>query len=303
MNQTNYASRLARFDLNLFRVFATVYLEGNLTRAANRLSLSQSAISHALARMREQIGDPLFVREAQGVVPTVLAQRLWPSIRDGLERLGQAIVLSEDFDPVRDMRRVRIAINDKAESSLLPNFTSALHALVPGLVIESVRLDRASLNADLAAGRLDVAIDAYQGDIDGLSSALLLHDKWIVIARSSEAITRKKYLAASHAIVSSRRTGRAVEDIELARLGISRTIVARCQSYDAAARLVAQSDMLLTMPRVLAGSLNTYQGNHIHPFPLKQAGLRLHLFWHLEREHDPANTWLRSVLLGAMSTR
>lgn len=303
MNKINYANRLARFDLNLFRVFATVYREGNLTRAADRLALSQSAISHAVARMREQLNDPLFVREAQGVSPTALARRIWPSIRDALEGLDHVVTLSEDFDPARDVERVRLAINDKAEPNVLPTVVRALHTQVPGLVIESVRADRGTLKADLAAGRLDVAIDVYQGAVSGLSNSLLAKDEWVVVAREPSPVTRRQYLAATHVIVSSRRAGRAAEDYELTRLNLSRKIVARCQSHEAACRLVAESDMLLTMPRSLAESINKILGNHIHALPIKQFGLNLHMFWHSEREHDPANQWLRTVLTATIGER
>lgn len=302
MNKINYESRLARFDLNLFRVFATVYREGNLTRAADRLALSQSAISHALSRMRQQMDDPLFVREAQGVVPTPLAHRLWPGVRDGLDMLGQAMMLGDHFEPTRDIGKLRLAINDKAEPGLLPRLVRALHAQIPELVIESVRVERDSLKSDLAAGRLGFAIDVFQGTVEGLSSSLLLRDEWVVVSRSADPVTRKVYLSAAHAIVSSRQTGRAAEDFELSRQGVSRKIVARCQNYESASRLVAQSDMLLTMPRGLAESINKYLGNKIHPLPLQQSELRLHLFWHAEREHDPATLWLRSVLTAAIAT-
>ena len=303
MNKINYQSRLARFDLNLFRVFATVYREGNLTRAADRLALSQSAISHALSRMREQMDDPLFVREAQGVTPTPLAHRLWPSIRDGLDMLGQAMMQGDHFEPARDIGKLRLAINDKAEPGLLPRLVSALHAQIPGLVIESVRVERDTLKSDLAAGRLGFAIDVFHGTIEGLSSSLLFKDEWVVVARSASPVTRKNYLLATHAIVSSRQTGRAVDDIELSRQGVARKIGARCQTYESASRLVAQSDMLLTMPRGLAESINAHLGNRIHRLPLSQSELRLHLFWHSEREHDPATRWLRSVLTAAIAPR
>jgi DNA-binding transcriptional LysR family regulator len=303
MNEVHYFSQLARFDLNLFRVFATVYLEGNLTRAADRLSLSQSAISHALSRMRAQLDDPLFVREAQGVMPTPLAHRLWPTIRQGLELLGQAVLHGEKFEPARDIDKVTLAINDKVEPSLLPMLVSALQAQVPSLVVASVRVDRISLKPDLASGRLDAAIDVFQGAIEGLSSSLLLRDEWIVVSRSASSVTRKNYLSASHAIVSSRRTGRAAEDIELSRQGISRKIAARCQYYESACRLVAQSDMLLTMPRGLAESIDKYLGVHIHALPLSKTELRVHMFWHSERDNDPASMWLRSLLHEAIGKR
>lgn len=300
MSKTHYERRLARFDLNLFRVFATVYREGSLTRAADRLALSQSAISHALARMRVSLDDPLFVREGSGVVPTPLAQRLWPSIRHGLEHLEQAMLLGEHFDPARDLGKVVLAMNDETEPQLLPRFAATLHAHVPGLVIESVRIERDTLVADLAAGRIDLAVDVFQRKIEGLNNRLLNSERWAVVSRSVEAPTHAGYLAARHVVVSSRRSGRVAEDFELSRLGVTRGIAARCQQYESACRLVAATDWLLTLPVSIAERQCEAhgQGLHLHALPITLPAIRLHAFWHAERELEPASQWLRSVLLG-----
>lgn len=299
MNILHHERRLARFDLNLFRVFATVYREGSLTRAADRLALSQSAISHALSRMRDAIDDPLFVREGSGVVPTPLARRLWPSIRQGLEHLEQSLLHCEHFDPARDLNRVVLAMSDEMEPHLLPTFAERLRALVPALVIESVRIGRDTLTADLAAGRIDLAFDVFQRKVDGLNSQLHSSEKWVVVSSSPTPPTRDAYLKARHVVVSSRRTGRVVEDFELTRLGIARTIAGRCQQYESACRLVLESDWLLTVPISIAqGQAFLQAGLSLHPLPVTLPAISIHAFWHSERELEPASQWLRGVLLG-----
>ncbi len=302
MNQINAlgeAGRLdvSRLDLNLFRVFDTIYRERNLTRAAGILCLSQSAVSHAIGRLRAQLGDPLFVREGQGVVPTPLADRLWPDIQEALALLRQAVHRSQAFDAARDITQVTLAMNDELEPSILPVLVRALRAAVPDVRVSSVRLDRASLRADLAAGRLDCAIDVAQPVSPELCHALLLQDDFVVVSRASAQSPRKldtaAYLAAQHVTVSSRRTGRAVEDLGLARLGLERQVVMRCQHYEAACRIVADSDLLLTMPRRQAEAINAAVGNVVLPMPIPLPGVELHLYWHRQREGDPANRWLR----------
>lgn len=297
MNQMN---DLARADLNLFRVFDMVYRERNLTRAAGMLHLSQSAVSHALGRLRGQLGDPLFVREGQGVVPTPLADRLWPDVQAALALFRQALQRSQAFEPARDIGQVTLAMNDELEPSILPVLVAALQDEVPAVQVASVRLDRASLRADLAAGRLDCAIDVAQPVAPELDHAPLLHDDFVVVSRAARALDADAYLAASHVTVSSRRTGRAVEDLELARLGLSRRVVMRCQHYEAACRIVAGSDLLLTMPRSQALAVNATLGNAVLPLPVPLSGLALHLYWHRQREADPANRWLRGVIVRAL---
>lgn len=291
---------ISRLDLNLFRVFDIIYRERNLTRAAGILCLSQSAVSHAIGRLRGQLGDPLFVREGQGVVPTPLADRLWPDIQEALALFRQAVHRSQAFDPARDVTQVTLAMNDELEPSILPVLVSGLRAVVPELRVASVRLDRASLRADLAAGRLDCAIDIAQPVSPDLGHALLLQDDFVVVSRRPLMLDAASYLAARHVTVSSRRTGRAVEDLGLARLGLEREVVMRCQHYEAACRIVADSDLLLTLPRRQAEAINRAVGNVVLELPVPLAGIELHLYWHRQREADPANRWLRErVMAGA----
>ncbi len=316
MNDKNWPGQLdssrpdiSRLDLNLFRVFDTIYRERNLTRAAEILCLSQSAVSHAIGRLRTQLGDPLFVREGQGVVPTPLADRLWPDIQEALALFRQAVHRSQVFEPARDITQITLAMNDELEPSILPVLVRALRAAVPALRIASVRLDRASLRADLAAGRLDCAIDIAQPVSPDLCHALLLQDDFVVVCRASPKAPRKldakAYLAAQHVTVSSRRTGRAVEDLGLARLGLERQVVMRCQHYEAACRIVAETDLLLTMPRRQAEAINavvgnTAVGNVVLELPVQLPGVELHLYWHRQREADPANQWLRERVMAGV---
>lgn len=300
MNKTDNSSAASpRFDLNLFRVFDAVYREQNLTRAAEHLCVSQSAVSHALGRMRSHLDDPLFVREAQGVVPTPLAKRIWPQVQEGLQFLSAAVRQNETFDAARDVRQVRIAMHDELEPTLLPRFMRALHQQIPGLPIDSVRIDRPSLQTDLATGRLDCAIDAAQTADSGLASSLLLEDGWVVVSRTAAKIDADAYLHASHITVSSRPSGKTIEDMKFSRLGVHRHVAARCQHYESACQLVAESDWLLTMSRGLAESLNAHLENHIQPVPIEIPSVKVQLFWHPERDQDPAIQWLRHALTNA----
>lgn len=295
---------ISRLDLNLFRVFDTIYRERNLTRAAEILCLSQSAVSHALGRLRKQLSDPLFVREGQGVMPTPLADRLWPDIQEALVLLRQAVHRSQAFEPTRDISQITLAMNDEIEPSLLPTLVNHLRNVLPVLRIASVRLDRTNLRADLASGRLDFAIDVAQPVSSELGHALLVQDEFVLVSRKTDDAPlirdAKTYLAAQHIAVSSRRTGRAVEDLGLARLGLERQVVMRCQHYEAACRVVAGSELLLTLPRRQAEAIHTVMPLRISDLPVQLPALELHLYWHRQREFDPANRWLREAIFQLM---
>lgn len=131
MNQPHEWSPLSRFDLNLFRVFEVVYRERNLTRAAGLLHLSQSAVSHALARLRDQLGDPLFVRQGRGVAPTPLADRLAPGIHDALAGLHRSMNRCQTFDPRRDARTFQLNMPEQLEPLVLPAILDHLRQAAP----------------------------------------------------------------------------------------------------------------------------------------------------------------------------
>ncbi|PTL85594.1 LysR family transcriptional regulator [Vitiosangium sp. GDMCC 1.1324] len=297
MNAAHEAGRLAQLDLNLFRVFDVIYRERNLTRAAEILFLSQSAVSHALARLREQLEDPLFVRQGRGVVPTPLAERLAPGIQEALALLQQAVHRTRHFDARRDVVQVTVAMNDVLEPSLLPQLVVRLRESAPHIRVASVRLERTKSERDLASGRLDLAVDVAQPTWADLHHTALMRDTFCVVSARRRRLDVPAYLAARHVTVSSRRTGLTFEDLVLSRLGYQREVTVRCQHYEAACRLVAGSDLLLTMPRRRAEEINTPLGNRLLPMPVALPPLELHLYWHRQVDGDPRNQWLRAEFL------
>lgn len=297
MNNDTNLSNLRKLDLNLFRVFAMVCRERNLTRAAEQLHISQSAVSHALARLREQMNDALFVREAQGVTPTPLALRILPAVQDALALFERVARHTEAFDPARDISRLTLAMNDEIEPLLLPNIAQAVRQRLPAAVVSSVRVDRATMKADLASGLLDFAIDVAHAADDELKHTPLTRDRFVVASSAAAAIDMQAYLGGRHVTVSSRRRGRSIEDWELARLGHRRQVLARCQHYASAWALVAASDLLLTIPENLAHALNATVAVHLHRLPVPLPPVELHLYWHRDRERDGAHSWLRELLI------
>jgi DNA-binding transcriptional LysR family regulator len=260
------------------------------------LFLSQSAVSHALGRLRKYLNDPLFVRDGQGVAPTPQAERLAPEIRAGLALLLQALQSRRAFDPARDLKRFSVAMPDEIEPAVLPQVAARLNALAPQMQLASVRLERRRLRSELASGRLDLAIDIARPPDADLDHALLLRDEFCVLSARSRPLDAAGYLAAHHVAVTSRRRGLAVEDFLLEGAGYQRRIGLRCQHYEAACRIVAASDLLLTLPRRLALTVNAAIGNAVAPLPVDLPAVELHLYWHRQMAEDPGNRWLREQL-------
>lgn len=293
-----------QLDLNLLRVFDVVYTKRSLSEAAAVLCVTQSAVSHAVARLREQLDDPLFTRQGRGVAPTPLAAQLAPAIREALSGLSRALLEGRAFDPRRDVARIVLAVPDELEALLLPELFTALQRSAPQAALAAVRLERPQLRGDLAAGRFDLALDVARPVEDDLLYERLLSDAFCVVsARGRKRLDREDYLSGRHVAVSSRRTGPALEDFRFGVDGIHRRVVVRCQRYETACRIVATSDLLLTMPRRLAEAGRSPLGLRIFAPPIRIQGIEVHLYWHRRNDGSPVSRWLRAELKRAVDLR
>ncbi|HTN33440.1 MAG TPA: LysR family transcriptional regulator [Marinobacter sp.] len=291
---------LNRLDLNLLHVFDTIYREGSLTRAAKVLHLTQPAVSHSLARLRDHFDDPLFTRQGNQMVPTPLARRFLESMRPGLTQIQSAVNQFHAFDPVNQRKSYSLGLRDVLESTFLPQLMSRL-ASYPELEISSQRIARREMESLLAAGKLDFAVDVLLPISGQTAHELLRQDRMVVLARkghslTAEALTLGGYLSAKHVLVSSRTEGPGIEDFELSRLGVQRTIRLRCQHYYAACRVVEKTDLLLTMPETYAQIIAQRANITIMAPPADFPSIDVHLYWHKAYDREPALIWFRDQL-------
>jgi DNA-binding transcriptional LysR family regulator len=293
---------LNRIDLNLFVVLDAIYTEGSVTKAGHKLHLTQPAISHALARLREMFGDPLFEREGRAMVPTPLARSLIEPLRRTLRNLEITLNEVSRFDPATSQKRFTVGVRDVLESTLLPNFMQRVTAIAPQIEILVVRVDRRSLESELAMGTVDAAMDVLLPLSDNIHRSRVALDPLVVVARNGHPKLRKKldlvaYLKLDHILVSSRRSGPALEDVELSRQGLQRRVRLRCQHYFSACRVVSQTELILTMPESYARVANQPYGNQILPLPFVMPTMDAYLYWHANVEAEPGNRWLRQQLI------
>jgi len=294
-----------RIDLNLFVVLDAIYTQRSITRASHKLHLTQPAVSHALGRLRDLFGDPLFVREGRTMVPTPLARNLIGPVRSALRGLEITMNEIERFDPATTDKRFTLGVRDVLEATVLPALMKRIQARAPGVELAAVRVDRRDLEAELAAGTLDAAIDVWLPLSEHIRHAKIAAARYVVIARRGHPrigpeLDLETYLAQDHVLASSRRTGPGLEDAELSRLGLQRRIRLRCQHYFAACRVVSQTDCILTMPEHYARVANAELDNQILPLPLAMPPLDTYLYWHSNVENEPANRWLRGELAASM---
>ncbi len=293
-----------KIDLNLFIVFDAIYCEGNITKAANVLNLSQPAVSHALAKLRNHFDDPLFTRQGNQMRPTAVAKNVIADVREALHQLQVSLVQSRQFDPSTSRKHCKISLHTSLEASYLPKLMKRIMKEAPQLNLNSTRMRRNELENRLASGDIDLAVDILLPVGEQILHTQIEKDELVVVAcKSHYAITKTlsldTYLDQSHILVSSRTSGPGIEDFELGRLGLQRKVGLRCQHLFSACRVVANSEMLLTLPKSAAKMFSQVLDITLHPLPVNLPSIDVHLYWHRNVDKDPANKWLRNMMINA----
>lgn len=297
-------SRFDHLDLDghALELLLAVAEEGSVTRAAQRLGLTQSAVSHGLDKLRAIAGDALFVRSGRGIVATAQAEALVQRARtllDGLRAFSQAA----GFDPARWHGCVTIAANDLQRDLLLPALLRRLRAESPGATLRVVP-SGAPQPALLRDSDCDLVITPRPPEAADIVHKRLFEDRYVVFfdaaARAAPA-TRADYLAAEH--VSVRYEDRRTLDIDawLAERDLPRTIVATVPGFAGIAALLRGGPWLATLPSLLARGV--LRGLASAPPPFETPPMPMYLVWHLRRQDDPAHRWLRRAVEAVASER
>jgi DNA-binding transcriptional LysR family regulator len=232
-----------------------------------------------------------------------MARTLMGPLRLSLRGLETTLNEVHKFDPKQTQRHFRIGLRDGVEAAVIAPLMERLATLAPQVELSSIRFDRRKLEDDLAAGRLDLAIDAPIGHSDRIRRQKLLVSTMVAIARKGHPKVKKKldlatYLALEHVVASSRPEGPGLEDMALARRAHTRKIRMRCQQPFTAFCVVADSDLVLTLAETPARLLNPYFEHVIVPLPeeLRVPQFDVFLYWHESVEAEPANRWLREQI-------
>ncbi|HET9863948.1 MAG TPA: LysR family transcriptional regulator [Steroidobacteraceae bacterium] len=252
-------TNLSRIDLNLLVLFEAVLEERHVARAAARLHVTPSAVSHGLGRLRELMNDPLFLRQPKGVVPTERARQLAAPVADILERARQVISRAEKFDPRHSVRRFVIGAPDAVTAVLLPPLLKIVRREAPGIDLGARNLvgkfESALLELDQRT--LDVALLPLAG-IPGRFAARTLFPQtdFVIVRRAGHPLGKKltlaNYCEASHLIVSASADLMSLVDRELEKRGLRRRVMLTVSNFSQALNVVAESDLLAAMPRMFA---------------------------------------------------
>lgn len=296
--------KLSNIDLNLFVVFDAIYTEGNLTRAGEIIGITQPAVSNSLSRLRTLFNDPMFVRTADGMVPTPVAQNIVGSVRQALGLIRSSVQESEFFDPLGSDKRFRVSMTDLSQSILLPYLFDRIKGEAPQVSVDCYQVHRRDMNIELASGNLDLAIDVPLAPDPQIRQAPLYSHPYVCVVRQDHTVVKESldlttYMSISHIHVSSRRGGLGHVDLALGKMGKRRHIALRTQHYLVTPELVSRTDLALTVPRVFADYLVTRLPVKYMDLPFAVPELEAYLYWHESTDRDQANKWMRDMVLAS----
>jgi DNA-binding transcriptional LysR family regulator len=290
---------LRHLDLNLLLVFDALMQEQNLSRAAVRLNLSQPAVSNALARLRSQLDEPLFIRTARGMQPTPRAHVLHGSVRQALRLLQEGLDPGGEFDPTAADQTFSLSMNDYAQARLLPALSRRLQNSAPKVRL-AVRSDAAdSLPAWLTTGLLDLAVDYLYFDDPDLCYQPLLEEQLVVIDHPAfePQLSLKAYEQGRHVALPDRGGRGSPLEIVLGSAKVQRHVQLFVPHYLSIPLIVAQSDLLGTVPRRLAEHFAALMPIRIAELPLMAPPVQVSLIWHRQQERVPGHRWLREEII------
>ncbi|MEZ4238451.1 MAG: LysR family transcriptional regulator [Myxococcota bacterium] len=267
--------------------------------AAGRVGLSPSAVSHALGRLRERLGDPLLVRAGQRLVPTPRAERMRPRLGAALEALARAV--GEDrFAPATAERAFRIVCTDHAELGVLQPLGTALLRAAPGITLHS-EVPRGDASARLRDGRADLALGAFSPAPADIRSEVLFEEHFVTLLRPGHPalddgpLDVVRYAGLQHLLVAPGGRPRGALDDRLEALGLQRRVVRTVATFLVAPFLVADSDVVVTLPSRVAAALADRVGLvQRAPPPELDGRFPVRMLWHRRDDEDAAHRWLRA---------
>jgi DNA-binding transcriptional LysR family regulator len=294
-----------RLDLNLLRVLAAIQSTGSVTAAGRQLALSQPAVSHALARLREFFGDPLFVRSPTGLHPTRLAGRVVPAVTAYLRALETALAEAGSFDPASDAAFWRLSMSDLGEILFLPRLVAALRAEAPRAQVDNAGVPLHAVAAALESRDVDLAIGILAPAQRDLVGEPLFRERYVAVTakrwrpagRIAGALTPRQLAGASLAVASPTATYHESVQRMLDELGIAGRTVVHTRHYAALPELVTSTDLLAIVPQMYARAIAQRWPVRIWQLPGAPLEYDVRMLWHATATREPAHAWLRALVV------
>jgi DNA-binding transcriptional LysR family regulator len=293
---------LRDIDLNLLVVFNQLLMDRRVSTTAEKLGLSQPAVSNALKRLRVLLKDELFVRTARGMEPTPYALNLVEPMGYALDTLQNALNQRDSFDPVTSERTFTLGLTDIGEIYFMPTLMETLSRVAPRIKISTLRHNSGHLSEDMASGNVDIAVGLLPGLTTGFFQRRLFKQRYVCLFRQGHPtahnpISLAQFKSLAHVGVTSANTGHSEVDEWLTRKGIARHIQLHVPHFVAVGHILQSSDLIATVPERFAQKCAEPFQLETSPLPFKLPDIAINLFWHAKYNREPANMWLRQLMV------
>jgi DNA-binding transcriptional LysR family regulator len=290
-----------RYDLNLLPVFVALMEERNVTRAAERLGITQPALSNTLNRLRETMRDPLFIRERYGMKPTELAEEMAPVIAEALARLDEVILRQQDFDPASAERLFTIAPNDYVEFVLVPPVVARLREVAPGIRLKLTPFGSDFVETGVTSGTTAMAIGRLVDPPDNVVVQHIMDDGLACVVRADhpeigDSLSKEQFERLRH--VNMLPPGRLRVGLfqPLERQGLKREVAVSVTHFLSIPELVAVTDYCTTLPVQICRRIAKDRRLKVLASPVDLGTFPVQMAWHVRYRNDPAHRWLRSLI-------
>lgn len=296
---------MAAIDLNLVRVFVTLYDARSVTLAAERLHVTQPSVSYALSRLRGQFGDRLFVRSRDGMEPTFTAMQLYPALRDSLAQIDSVLESNNEFEPHHSQKRFRLALTDLGEMSLLPRILAHLHAQAPDIELEVVPLEIDKVEDWLATGKINAVICSRPIGATGVERRVLLSDRYVCLLNRDhdtigDSLSLEQFIKARHAVVAA-STGHGLAEDVLREQGLQRKVRLKVSHFSSLPRILQESDLLVILPEQIASAFAREAPLKVLDLPFEVPPFDVALHWQSHTTRSPAQHWFCNCLVEAIT--
>lgn len=290
-----------RYDLNLLPTFIALMEERNVTRAAERLGMTQPALSNALNRLRVMLRDPLFIRERYGMQPTEMAQELAPVIAAALATLDDIVLGQQEFDPTQADRLFTIAPNSYVEYVLMPAVVTRLREQAPGIKLRLTPFGTDLAETGVVSGSTAMVIGRITDPPDNLVVQHIMDDGLACVVRADhpivgDSLSREQYEALKHVNMLPPGRLRAGLFQALQKQALKREVAVSVTHFLAVPELVAVTDYCSTLPRLICRQLARDKRLKVVPAPVDLGTFPVEMAWHVRYRHDPAHRWLRGLV-------
>lgn len=296
-------------DLNLLRAYEAMLLHRNVTAAAAHVGLTQSAMSNALGRLRQYFDDPLFVKTRAGMVPTPYALELARPLKQALALVRSSTQKRKGFDPSQSRRVFRFYMSDVGEMVFLPALMKRLVRIGENVRVETEQLPSNEVAQRLATGEIDFAAGFFPGLGKSVERAALFPEHYVCMVRRDHpacvngTMPLAEFRNGSHVLIESMGSGHQVIERTLERNGIRRNIALRVPHFMVIPQIVADTDLIVTIPNQVARLFSEYEKVRVLPLPVSIASFDVSLYWHARFSEEPAIQWMRALMVELFQER